>query len=84
MMTYFGLWSATQIQQALELLRSLRVKYELREEEVDRSRLEEWCAWDAEADHPNMAFHLFVSNVDLPKLGTKLVERFPERKFSAS
>jgi len=62
----------------------LGVRYEVDEEDnVDQARLEDWCAWDPEAENPHLAFDLWIFSADLPRLGTKLVEVFPERKFEA-
>jgi hypothetical protein len=81
--TYFGLWSAKKIQQASALLTTWGVRYEIGQERADRHRLVEWCAWDSAADDPHVGFNLWIRTADLPKLGPKLVEAFPERKFGA-
>jgi hypothetical protein len=81
--TYFGIWSAEKMRQASILLSALGVRYEVREEEADRKTLEAWCAWDASAERPTIASHLWIWTADLPRLGTKIVEAFPERRFDA-
>jgi hypothetical protein len=81
--TYFGLWSAKNIQQASALLTALGVRYEIGQERADQHRLEAWCAWDPAADDPYVGFNLWIWMADLPQLGPKLVEAFPERKFGA-
>jgi hypothetical protein len=53
------------------------------EEIVEQKVLEDWCAWDATAENPYTGFDLWICFADLQKLGTKLVEKFPERKFGA-
>ena len=80
--TYFGMWSARKVKLAIELLNSHGVRYEVNEDEVeDQKRLEDWCAWDPDAENPHLAFDLWIFSADLPKLGTKLIDAFPERTF---
>jgi hypothetical protein len=81
--TYFGLWSAKKLKRALELLSALEVRFEVDEEMADQERLEAWGAWDASDERPNIGFNLWIWAADLPKLGTGLVDEFPERKFGA-
>jgi len=81
--TYFGLWSAEKIREVSELLRTLGARFEVNEERVDQRILEDWCAWDATAENPYIGFNLWIVTVDLPKVGSKIVEAFPERKFGA-
>jgi hypothetical protein len=69
------------MRQARDLLSALGVRYEVQEEETDQKRLEAWCAWDASAERPTIAFNLWIWTADLPRVGTKIVEAFPERKF---
>jgi hypothetical protein len=82
--TYFGLWSATKIKQVTDLLRDLDVKFEVTENPTTQEMLREWCAWDPTAANPTVGFDLWISHVDIPKVGTKIVEAFPERKFGAA
>ena len=79
--TYFGLWSAKNIERVCALLAELGVCYDVIQERADQHRLEQWFAWDPTADDPNIGFHLDILTADLPKVGTKLVEAFPERTF---
>jgi hypothetical protein len=81
--TYFGLWSAKKIQEASNLLSALDVRFEVQEETTKQEVLEDWHAWDPTAANPYVAFNLWILTVDLPKVGLKIVERFPERKFGA-
>lgn len=81
--TYFGLWSATKVKAVSELLRHLGVSFEVDKERVDQERLEQWCAWDPTADEPHLGFNLWIRTSDLEKVGTKIVDAFPERKFGA-
>ena len=82
--TYLGLWSKRKVDQATVLLDSLGVRYEvLPEEGLDQARLENWCAWDPTNQNPHTGFHLDIWSEDLSKVGDKIVEMFPERKFGA-
>jgi hypothetical protein len=47
--TYFGVWSASKIQRASELLTTLGVRYNVVQVHADQNVLEEWCAWDVAA-----------------------------------
>jgi hypothetical protein len=79
--TYFGVWSAAKLRRVIDLLAALGVRYEVQEEELDQEILERWCAWDAKAEKSNVGFNLWIWRDDLPKVGTKIVDEFPERKF---
>lgn len=79
--TYFGLWSARKLKQATDLLRSLDVQFEVNDYPTTPEILKEWCAWDPTAANPTLGFDLWVSSADVHKVGTKIVEVFPERKF---
>lgn len=82
--TYFGLWSKQKLTYATALLDTLGARYEvLPEGGIERDRLEDWCAWDLTADDPHLGFHLNIWTADLPKVGLRIVEAFPERKFGA-
>jgi hypothetical protein len=59
------------------------VRYEVNERVEDQEILEDWCAWDVTAMEPNIGFDLWIWSSDLPKVGSKIVEIFPERKFGA-
>jgi hypothetical protein len=44
--TYFGLWSAKDVQRVSQLLTSLDARFEIDEVQTDQGDLERWCAWD--------------------------------------
>jgi hypothetical protein len=79
--TYFGLWSAKNIERVCAPLTELGVHYEVVQQRIDQHRLEQWFAWDPTADDPYIGFHLDILTAELPKVGTRLVEAFPERTF---
>jgi hypothetical protein len=80
-LTYFGLWSARDIQKVSELLSLLQARFEVNECDAPQEMLQAWHAWDPCAQNPNIGFDLWVFSDDLPKVGYKVVEMFPERKF---
>lgn len=82
--TYFGLWSSAKLKAVSDLLRQLGVSFEVQEERNSQEILEEWCAWDPTAEDPYIGFKLWILTSDLGKVGKKIVEAFPERKFGAS
>ena len=83
--TNFGLWSERKLDEVTALLDRLDVRYEVTQEtDLSQDRLESWCAWDAEADNPHIGFHLDIWTEDLPKVGNRIVEIFPERRFEGS
>ena len=79
--TYFGVYSASQAARVSELLERLSVRFEFRREEQSEERLREWTAWDPEASNPREGHELYVHSDDLDKVGTKIVDMYPERKF---
>jgi hypothetical protein len=81
--TYFGLWSGAQRARVPQLLSSLDVRFEFQEVQESEERLRAWCAWDESSAQTLTGYELSVYNADIEKLGTKLVELFPERKFGA-
>jgi hypothetical protein len=81
--TYFGLYSAAQAARVSDLLESLSVRYEFIREEQDEDRLKAWTAWDPSARNPYEGYELYIHHDDLDTVGTKIVEMYPERKFSA-
>lgn len=81
--TYFGLWSGAQRARVAQLLSSLGVRFEFQEVEESEKRLRAWCAWDETSARTLTGYELSIYKADLDKLGTKLVELFPERKFGA-
>jgi hypothetical protein len=82
--TYFGVWSAAQSARVSELLDGLGVRYEFLIEEQSEERLREWIAWDSTASKPTDGYDLFIHSDDLEKVGTQIVELYPERKFGAA
>jgi hypothetical protein len=81
--TYFGLYSDKQRVQLLELLTSLGIRFEFVLAHESEETLREWTAWDESSADTCEGFHLFILSAHLEKLGTKLVELFPDRKFGA-
>jgi hypothetical protein len=81
--TYFGVYSAAQAARLADLFESLAVRYEFIVEDKDEERLRAWVAWDPTAAKPFEGHELFIHSDDLAKVGTKIVEMYPERKFSA-
>lgn len=81
--TYFGLWSARDIQKVSDLLTHLGVRFTVQERDSTEEVLKEWCAWDSTSPNPSAGFDLWIYSEDLPKVGYKIVEMFPERKFGA-
>ena len=81
--THFGVYSAAQAARLSDLLQSLDVRYEFVIEEQSEERLRDWTAWDPTAAKPHDGHELFIHSGDLDKVGTKIVEMYPERKFGA-
>jgi hypothetical protein len=81
--TYFGLWSSDQRTRVAELLSSLGVQFDFIEVQESEERLRAWTAWDESSVHALIGYELFIHTADLDKLGTRLVEVFPERRFGA-
>jgi len=79
--TYFGLWSGRDIQKVSVLLTSIEARFETFQRDETEERLKDWCAWDPAASNPNTGFDLYIHDEDLEKVGYKIVEMFPERKF---
>jgi hypothetical protein len=78
--TYFGVYSASQAACVSELLDSLGVRYEFVREEQDEEWLKAWIAWDSTASNPHEGHELFIHSDDLDKVGTRIIEMYPERK----
>jgi hypothetical protein len=81
--TYFGLWSSNQRAQVVQLLTSLGVRFDYVQVAESEDRLRAWAAWDDSSSTSLTGYELYVHTADLAKLGTRLVEAFPERKFGA-
>ena len=81
--TYFGLWSATKAARVSELLDSLGVRYEFIIQENSEQVLRASLAWDQTSTNPYEGHELFIHSDDLEKVGTRIVELYPERKFGA-
>lgn len=82
--TYFGVWSAAHAARLCELLESLGVRYEFVVHAQSEERLRDWTAWDSTAANPHDGHELFIHSDDLGKVGTRIVEMYPERKFGAA
>ena len=81
--TYFGLWSARDIQKVSDLLTQLNVRFDTNEYDATEEVLRDWCAWDATSPNPNAGYDLWIHSDGLTIVDTKIVDMFPERKFSA-
>ena len=81
--TYFGVWSAAQAARVSELLESLGARYEFVVQPQSAERLRDWKAWDSTAPNPHEGHELWIHDDDLNKVGTRIVEMYPERKFGA-
>jgi hypothetical protein len=81
--SYFGLYSANQRTQVVELLSRLRVRFTFDVVQESEERLRAWAAWDESSANTHTGHELFIRSEDLDILGTQLVELFPERKFGA-
>jgi hypothetical protein len=82
--TYLGLWSAAGISEVCELLRSLDARFYRVASRYPEDDLRNWCAWDPSAADPYVGYDLWVHSNDLEKVGTRIVDRFPERQFGAA
>jgi hypothetical protein len=82
--TYFGGWSAAKAARVSELLDSLGVRYEFVIEVQSEERLRAWIAWDLTAANPHEGHELWIHDDDIDKVGTRIVEMYPERKFGAA
>jgi hypothetical protein len=67
----------------IELLASLGVRSKFLAVQASEERLRAWTAWDESSATTHEGFELWICSLDLDKLGTKLVELYPERKFGA-
>lgn len=81
--TYFGLYSPKQRSQLVALLSSLGIRFEFVATRESEERFREWTAWDESSAASLEGYELFILSSYLDKLGTKLVDLFPERKFGA-
>jgi hypothetical protein len=79
--TYFGVFSASQAAGVSQLLEVLGVRFEFVRQEQDKERLKTWTAWDPTACNPREGHELFIHSDDLDRVGTKIVDMYPERKF---
>ncbi len=71
------------MQRVSDLLTSLKFRFQVSEYGATDDVLKDWLAWDPTSADPNKGFDLWVHSVDLPVVGNKIVEMFPERKFGA-
>ena len=82
--TNFGLFSKSKMHRVADLLDSLGVRYYFDEVTRTEDELRPWTAWDELAAEPHKAFNLWTHHDDYNKIGTAIVDLFPERKFGAS
>jgi len=82
--TYFGPYSNAQRSRVESLLSSLGVHYYFEIVEMPEESLRKWTAWDPASLTPTSAYDLWIHSSDLDKLGTGIVDMFPERKFGAA
>jgi hypothetical protein len=81
---YFGLWPAKDVRKVSDILTPLGVRFKFDQYETTEEVLKAWCAWDASAQNPNLGFDLWIHHDDVAKVGSKIVEIFPERKFDSA
>ena len=81
--TYFGLYSAKQRATLNDLLKRLGVQFEFVEVVETEERLRSWTAWDDSSAATMVGFELFVRSADLSRVGTAIVDLYPERRFPA-
>jgi hypothetical protein len=81
--TYFGSLSAKQRAEVAALLTSLAVRFEFLQVEETEERLRAWKAREESSASTNKGYEPFVAKADLDRLGSKLVELYPERKFDS-
>jgi hypothetical protein len=79
--TYFGLYSPNQRARATDLLARIGVRFEFVQVKETEDRLRSWTAWDESSASSQTGYELFIRSADLERLGTQLVDLFPERKF---
>jgi hypothetical protein len=79
--TYFDVFSASQAAHISQLLEALNVRFKFVREEHDEERLKTWTAWDPTASNPREGHELFIHSDDLGRVGSKIVDMYPERKF---
>jgi hypothetical protein len=80
--TYFGVFSAAQAASVSRLLEGLGVRYEFWVQDQSEERLRAWVAWDSDAARPQEGHELFIHSSDLDKVGTRIVEMYPERNYA--
>jgi hypothetical protein len=79
--TNFGLFSKSKMHQVAALLDSLGVRYYFEEDIRSEDDLRHWTAWDEHAAEPHKAYNLWTHYDDYNKIGTAIVDLFPERNF---
>ncbi len=82
--TYFGVWSKAQADTLSQLLSTLDVRFEFIIEAQSEERLRAWNAWDPTNSNPFQGYELFIHKDDLDKVGTHIVDLYPDRKFGAA
>ena len=82
--TYFGVWSAAQAARVSKLLETLGVRYEFVVEAQSEERLRNWTAWDPTAANPLEGHELWIHDDDYDKVGTSIIDMYPERTYGAA
>jgi hypothetical protein len=77
--TYFGLYSDNQRAEVEDFLSALGIRFSFLPTEESEERLRAWSAWDESSALTHKGNDLWICFDDLETLGTKFVERFPER-----
>jgi hypothetical protein len=81
--TYFGIYSSAQKLRVAALLSSLGANFYFEPCRSTEEILREWTAWDPDAVNPTACHDLWIHSSDLGRVGTHIVDMFPERKFGA-
>jgi len=77
--TFSGTWSLKDKIVVESILAGLNVKFHVTESPEDEKLLQNWSAWDPEAENPNVGYGVWVHNDDIRKIGNELLDRFPEK-----
>ncbi len=82
--TYFGMYSFEQRNRVSQRLASLQVNFYFEPCVTTEDRAREWTAWDLASPNPMECYDLWVHSADLDRLGTTIVDMYPERRFGES
>jgi len=61
----------------------LGVNYSFETGKDSEERVREWLAWDAENADPCTIHELWIRSSDCEKVGTRIVDLYPGRRFGA-